>query len=36
MVPKTEVWDKWKMQIKDDALKDPKKLYRGIPNDIKD
>jgi hypothetical protein len=36
MLPKTEVWDKWKVQIKEDAHKDPKKLYREISNDFKD
>jgi hypothetical protein len=36
MLPKTEVWDKWKVQIKEDARKDPKKLYREISNDFKD
>jgi hypothetical protein len=35
ILPKTEVWDKWKVQIKQDAQKDPKKLYRDISNDFK-
>ncbi|CAN9079722.1 unnamed protein product [Alternaria alternata] len=35
MLPKTDVWDKWKVQIKKDAQKDPKKLYREISNDFK-
>ncbi|CAI9637427.1 unnamed protein product [Alternaria burnsii] len=34
MLPRTEVWDRWKVQIKEDAQKDPKKLYREISNDL--
>lgn len=36
MLPRTEVWDRWKVQIKEDAQKDPKKLYREISNDFED
>ncbi|KAF7673544.1 hypothetical protein GT037_008159 [Alternaria burnsii] len=36
MLPRTEVWDRWKVQIKEDAQKDPKKLYREISKDFED
>jgi hypothetical protein len=36
MLPRTEVWDKWKVQVGIDVQEDPKKLYREISNDFKD
>ena len=36
ILPRTEVWNRWKVQIKEDDQKDPKKLYREISNDLED
>jgi hypothetical protein len=36
MLPKTEVWDRLKVQIEEDAQKDFRKLHRKISNDFKD
>jgi hypothetical protein len=36
ILPRTEVWNRWKVQIKEDDQKDPKKLYREIFNDLED
>lgn len=35
MLPRTDVWDKWKVQIVSGVQEDPKKLFHRISNDLK-